>query len=326
MLPTLRIAVLAAAVSTLLAACSGDAGTAPAASTTDVAAPQVEAEQALTAKLNAYIACFNQVDARVHTGAGHYTGWMDDPTKGPSGKEATVYAPYDISDHDMKLCDAPLSGAIAATPALPALDAAAGRYRDALKTLQPLSHQVHDYYERQDHEDDQFAKGKQLHAPLMRALSSFVEASEAFSAELDAQNDAAQRAQLKVLEQAQGRTREYYRLAMMLDAKAIVGLLQEDAFDVARATALLEGFNQLSDEAHAKVADAEPGKLDWNSFETAAEKFRREGKARVKRVSEKTAYTQMEKGWLDSPTLAPEGSPGRLLRTYNDLVFQSNRQ
>jgi hypothetical protein len=34
----------------------------------------------------------------------------------------------------------------------------------------------------------------------------------------------------------------------------------------------------------------------------------------------------MEQGWLDNPTLAPEGSPGRLLKTYNNLVFQSNRQ
>ncbi|WP_022973773.1 DUF3829 domain-containing protein, partial [Xanthomonas maliensis] len=210
--------------------------------------------------------------------------------------------------------------------ALQSLDAAAKRYLTALKTLQPLANQVRDYYEREDYQDDQFAKGKQLHAPLMAALSEFDAASQAFSHELDVQNDAAQREQLKAMEKADGRTREYYRLSMMIEAKDIVGLLQEDQFDVAKANALVAQFNAVSDEAHAKVANQDPGKMDWNNFEVAAENFRKEAKARIKRVVDKTPYSDMERGWMDNPTLAPEGSPGRLLRRYNDLVFQSNRQ
>jgi hypothetical protein len=326
---SLRLAALAAAVSIFLSACGGK----PSATSPDQAAGHAsadaapsEADEALTRKLNAYIECFNKVDADIHRGAQSYTQWMDDPAAGPTGKETQVYGPAQIDEYDMKLCDAPMTEAIAARPALPALDAAAKRYLTALKTLQPLGNQVRDYYEREDYQDDQFAKGKQLHAPLMVALSEFGNASEAFSHELDVQNDAAQREQLKAMEKAEGRTRDFYRLSMMLEAKEIVGLLQEDAFDPAKATALLDGFNKLSDEAHAKVADQEPGKLDWNSFETAAENFRKEGKARIKRVVDKTPYSKIEQGWLDNPTLAPEGSPGRLLKRYNDLVFQSNRQ
>lgn len=324
-----RVAVLAVAVSAFLIACGGK----PSAASTaqgDAKAPAdhapSDAHEALTRKLNAYIECFNQVDADVHRGAQSYVGWIKDPAAGPTGKETSVYGPAKIDTYDMKVCDAPMTQAAAAKPALPALDAAAKRYVAALKTLQPLGNQVDDYYDREDYQDDQFAKGKQLHAPLMAALSEFADASQAFSDELDAQNDAAQREQLKAMEQAEGRTREFYRLSMMLEAKEIVALLQEDAFDTAKASALLDGFNKLSDEAHAKVADQEPGKLDWNSFETAAENFRKEGKARIKRVVEKTPYSRMEQGWLDNPTLAPEGSPGRLLKTYNNLVFQSNRQ
>lgn len=324
-----RLAALAAAVSVFLVACGGkppataaapDGAKAPA----DHAAS--DAHDALTRKLNAYIECFNKVDADIHRGAQSYVGWMEDPEAGPTGKETSVYGPAKIDEYDMKVCDAPIAQAAAATPALPALDTAAKRYAAALKTLQPLGNQVRDYYEREDYQDDHFAKGKQLHAPLMAALSQFADASQAFSDELDAQNDAAQRKQLKAMEQAEGRTREFYRLSMMLEAKDIVALLQEDEFDVAKANALLDGFNTLSDEAHAKVAEQEPGKLDWNSFETAAENFRKEGKARIKRVVEKTPYSRMEQGWLDNPTLAPEGSPGRLLKAYNNLVFQSNRQ
>lgn len=324
-----RLAALAAAVSVFLVACGGKPSAAPAASA-DGKAPAAQApsdpDEALTRKLNAYIECFNKVDADIHRGAQSYVGWMKDPAAGPTGKETSVYGPAQIDEYDMKVCDAPMTEAIAAKPALPALDAAAKRYAAALKTLQPIGNQVRDYYEREDYQDDQFAKGKQLHAPLMAALSEFGEASEAFSHELDVQNDAAQREQLKAMEKAEGRTREFYRLSMMLEAKDIVAVLQEDEFETAKATALLDGFNKLSDEAHAKVADQEPGKLDWNSFETAAENFRKEGKARIKRVAEKTPYSRMEQGWLDNPTLAPEGSPGRLLKRYNELVFQSNRQ
>ncbi|KTF32072.1 YiiG family protein [Xanthomonas vesicatoria] len=313
----------------VLALCAGcskqttPTDTAPASKGTD--APS-DAQQALNTKLGVYIDCFNRLDLQVHTGAKHYTGWMDDAATGPSGRETGVAGPYDISDYDMKECDAPVSAAAAAQPSLPALDAAARQYHAALQALRPISHQVADYYARQDYEDDQFAKGKQLHAPLMTALERYAEASSTFSAELETQNDAAHREMLKTLEREEGRTREYYRLSMMLDAKQLTDVLQEDQFDTARANTLLEGFNRLSDEAHAKVADQEPDKLKWNSFETAAEDFRRQAKARVKRVVDKTGYSRIEQGWLDSPSLAPEGSPRKLLNTYNALVSESNRQ
>ncbi|KAG0922515.1 hypothetical protein G6F31_019889 [Rhizopus arrhizus] len=108
----------------------------------------------------------------------------------------------------MKQCDAPVTEAIAAKPALADLDASAGRYQQALKALVPLSKDAHDYYDRQDYEDDQFAKGKQMHAPLMAAFKDFVVASETFNTALERHNDAAQREQLKALEQAEGRTRD----------------------------------------------------------------------------------------------------------------------
>ncbi|WP_049469988.1 YiiG family protein [Stenotrophomonas indicatrix] len=328
---TLSIAALAASLSLLVAACggkapatAGDAEGAAKAAATDASA--TDAQQQLAAKLNAYIGCFNTVDSDVHRSAKAYTGWIKDLQAGPTGRETRVYGPSEIDSYDIKQCDGPITEAMAAKPALSGLDAAAGRYLQALKALAPISHDVHDYYDRLDYEDDQFAKGKQLHAPLMAAFKDFASASEAFNIELERQNDAAQREQLKVLEQAEGRTREYYRLAMMLEAKAIMDMMGEDDFDVARARERLDVFNRISDEAHAKVADQEPGKLDWNSFEREAENFRREGKERLQRVSGKVPYTDFEQRMLASPSMAPSGSAGRLLHIYNALVFQSNRQ
>lgn len=319
-----RVVVLAASVSVLVAACGGKSPSP--ATDAKTSEKQPDSLQGVTAKLSAYIDCFNRIDAKVHAGARQYTGWMQDPFAGPTGRESGMTGPYDIDAYDMKQCDAPVSVAAAANPSLPALDKAARDYRAALKALQPISHAVADYYTRQDYEDDQFAKGKQLHAPLMVAFKDFVAASETFNAELERQNDAAQREQLKALEQAEGRTREYYRLAMMLEAKAIMDLMSEDDFDQAKARERLDAFNRISDEAHAKVADQEPGKSDWEGFERGAENFRREGKERLQRVSEKKPYTDFERRMLDSPSMAPRGSANKLMQEYNTLVFQSNRQ
>ncbi|MDT3529836.1 YiiG family protein [Stenotrophomonas pavanii] len=327
---TLSVAALAASLTIVLAACgskapatTGDAGPS---STPDASAASSDAQQQLTAKLNAYIGCFNTLDSKTHGSIESYTRWIKDVEAGPTGRETQVYGPFEISDYDMKQCDGPVTEAMAAKPALAELDAAAGHYQQALKALVPISKEAHDYYDRQDYEDDRFAKGKQLHAPLMAAFKEFVAASATFNAELERQNDAAQREQLKALEQAEGRTREYYRLAMMLEAKAIMDLMSEDDFDQAKARERLDAFNRISDEAHAKVADQEPGKLDWNSFEREAENFRREGKERLKRVSENTPYTDFERRMLDSPSMAPSGSASKLMQEYNSLVFQSNRQ
>lgn len=325
----LSTAVLAVSITLALAAC-GNKSAEPA---KDAAAPASkadahaeEAEQALTGKLNSYIDCYNDVDSGIHQGIGYYTSWMKDPKAGPTGREERPIGPPDLDADDLKTCDAAIPTAIAAAPALPELDKAAKAYLDSLHTLQPLTHAAYDYYKREDFEDDGYARGKAMHAPLMDALAAFVQASGVFSTALEAENDRAQQAQLQALEKQEGRTRTYYRLAIMMEAKSLMDLMAEDDFDVVQGRARLDAFNTIADEAHAKVADQEPGKMDWNSFETAAENFRREGKERIKRVAEKTAYTDFEQRMLDSPSHAPQGSAGRLLNEYNSLVFQSNRQ
>ncbi len=93
----------------------------------------------MTAKLNAYIGCFNALDSKTHGSIQSYTRWIKDVDAGPTGRETHVYGPFEISDYDMKQCDAPVTGAIAAKPALAGLDAAAGHYQQALKALVPVS-------------------------------------------------------------------------------------------------------------------------------------------------------------------------------------------
>lgn len=325
----LSTAALAVSVTLALSACgnkSADPAKAAAAPASTADTQAEDAEQALTAKLNAYIECYNDVDSGIQRGIGYYTGWMKDPKAGPTGREDRPIGPPDLEVSDLASCDAAIPTALAAQPALAELDAAAKAYLDSLHTLQPLTHAAHDYYKREDYQDDGYARGKQMHAPLMDALAAFAQASDTFSNALDAENDRAQQTQLQALEKQEGRTRAYYRLAIMLEAKSLMDLMSDDDFDIAQGRAKLAAFNSIADEAHAKVADQEPGKMDWNSFETAAEQFRREGRERIKRVVDKTPYTDFEQRMHDSPTHAAQGSAGRLLNEYNRLVFQSNRQ
>jgi hypothetical protein len=112
---------------------------------------------------------------------------------------------------------------------------------------------------------------------------------------------------------------------MMLEAKAIMDLMSEDDFDQAKARERLDAFNRISDEAHAKVADQEPGKLDWEASSVGREFPSRRQGAAAARQREKP-YTDFERRMLDSPSMAPRGSASKLMQEYNTLVFQSNRQ
>lgn len=323
------VAVLAAAVALTLSACGGNdkapkAAKADAAGAASDAPGNVDAQQALTAKLNDYIDCYNGIDASVHRGITSYTRWMDDAQVGPTGKEDRGYGPAEVDDYKLKKCDEAVARALAAKPALPELDSAAKDYLAQLHALAPLAAEAYSYYNREDFEDDGFARGKQMHAPLMAALQSFTDSSERFSDALEKQNDQAQREQLAALEKADGRTMEFYRLSMMLEAKALVDFMTEDDFDVAAGAERVAAFNAISDEAHAKVKP-ETRSTEWSTFEMSAEQFRRESKERLARVRDKAPYSKIEQGWLDHPTLAPSGSPLKLMNAYNDLVQRSNQ-
>ncbi len=102
---TLSVAALAASLSLILAACGGKApaaaGGAAASGTPDARAAPSDPQQQLTAKLNAYIGCFNALDSKTHGSIESYTRWIKDVAAGPTGRETQVYGPFEISDYDM---------------------------------------------------------------------------------------------------------------------------------------------------------------------------------------------------------------------------------
>ena len=253
-----------------------------------------------TAKMNAYIECYNRADDSAHTSIERYQSWIKDIKKGPTGKESHIYGIHDIHENVIKLCNKSMTEGLAIEPAAPELDAAAKQYLDNLNALKEKVSEAHKYYERENYKDDKFAKGKEMHAPLVAAMTAFEKASD--------------------------KNAEYWTLATTLDAKALTNLMQADTFDTDAASKLIDAYEKNADGL-AEYSKAHHD--DWmaGSFlSNAAEEYRVAAKERMRRVRDKEPYSQGEKmhlnpdaGWM------VKGSPYKLLRAYNDLISAANR-
>ena len=103
--------------------------------------------------------------------------------------------------------------------------------------------------------------------------------------------------------------------------------MSEDTFDVTQATAKVDAFEKTTDALvdYAKAhKDEQP--MMWSSMESALESYRVAAKERLRRVRDKTPYSQGDRmmlnansGWMIS------GSPDKLVRNYNELITTSNR-
>lgn len=288
-----------------------------------------DANAQLATKLNAYVSCFNTADGAARHSAQRYVSWIHDLDKGPTGKERTVNVPGDLTAYELDSCTKAIGEASSAKPALPALDSAAVQYLSDLTALVPLASQAHQYYSQEDYKDDGFARGKQMHQPLMMAYGRFIKSSDVYGDEVEKETVKLTDAQLVEIEKTQGRHSPYYRLALVSQGKRLAAQLSADATDVAAATKAIEAYGALVDESD-KATASEPGKpVSWSVFQTSASTFLKDCKDRMRRVRDKTPYSRGEQGLMEnngsSAGWTVTGSPMRVLKSYNDLVEASNR-
>jgi hypothetical protein len=253
---------------------------------------------------------------------------MANAEKGPTGKERSVNVLGEVTPYELESCTKAINQASKAKPTLPALDAAATQYLADLTTLQPLVSQAHLYYSQEDYKDDGFAKGKQMHPPLMKAFNSFMKSSDQFGAEVEKENNEVVAAQLVEIEKSEGRHSRYYRLALVTQAKPLATLFTSSAPDVTEMTKAIDAYSTLLSESE-KATASEAGKpLTWSIFQDNAGTFLKDCKDRMRRIRDKTPYSTGEQsllkgsgnsGWMVS------GSPMRVLKSYNELVEAGNR-
>ncbi len=88
---------------------------------------------------------------------------------------------------------------------------------------------------QENYKDDAFAKGKTLHQTFLKNLESFEAVAESYHAAIQEINDKRQLAELKNIEEREGKTFHYYSLAVMISAKQINNLISQDKFDAEAA-------------------------------------------------------------------------------------------
>jgi len=279
------------------------------------------------AKVNAYIECYNGVEQPIHEGFETYTGWIKDVEAGPTGKEAQPRSPGTVLSHRVEYCGQPLTDALAMTPATP-MDASARDYQQAFQALYAKIEQADGYFSREEFRRDGGEGMRSQHAPLMQAYAAFFKASDALDVALEKNEEDRRAAQLKEIEESEGRSPAYYHLRLVGDGKQLAVAFQDEKPDVAALRTRLADYEALVKEMQA----AGIGKDDpmWGHVQRSADTLIRKAGRGIERIEQGepisaeglAAERKASGSWLTS---APEGAQSDILDAYNDLVTTSNR-
>jgi hypothetical protein len=103
-----------------------------------------------------------------------------DIARGPTGHESPMVGGTSGSLDALK----DLEKVLDATPSADALDRLARRFAQTGQILVPLLDRARVYYEQQDYKDDGYAKGREMHGPLVAAYRDFHNAAEELRVEM----------------------------------------------------------------------------------------------------------------------------------------------
>ena len=277
---------------------------------------------ALTAKVNAAIECINRLSERSHLSRHRYFSWVS--KNGPTGKERIIYGTYTI--YDTSDCRKKVEKANALAPHEPEFEALASAYVEAVAALEPLLKEADDYYSQENYKDDRMAKGKALHPRLIAAWDTFAKADKKLRIDLDVLQDRDAARRLVEIERTEGIKDRYHIEAVMISAKRLLRATEASPTNLAAITETLSGYEAIV-KATEDYAAANKGAKIGSSFINDAKSFLTTSKQLMRRIRDKTPYSQGEKmilntgsgGWMI------EGSPARLTRDYNQLIGSYNR-
>lgn len=312
-----RLASLEGVAGAVSAAITGNS--APAAADDDG-----DADARLGAKLSHYIDCFNQLSRSVHSSEDRYFEWVDEK-KGVTGKEHNVYGVYDVQP---EYCEQGLDKANTAKPSLPDVESAAASYRSAIDALVPLVRAANKYYDQKDYEDDHFAKGKEMHGPLVAAFAKFDEADKALSAKVTALNDALGARRLAALAKDPARKLQYLVEQSVADAKKLLPVAKVeklDQLDESKLAAALTAFetSETNLESFVQKNGQEADKvMSLSSAISAEQDLLKASKALLRRKRDKKDFNK-EFFAGQNPELV-EGHPAQVVDKYNDFIDRVN--
>ncbi|EFS6321541.1 DUF3829 domain-containing protein [Salmonella enterica] len=251
------------------------------------AQPEVDAEEVYSEKMDVYIDCFNKLQLPVQHSLARYADWVKDFKKGPTGKESLVYGIYGITESYITNCQKEMKQVAALTPLLEPIDGVAVSYIDSAAALGNTINEMEKYHE---------------------AIQEI--------------NDRRQLTQLKRIEEAEGKTFNYYSLAVMISAKQINKVISADTFD---AEAMMKKVAELE----TMIAQLKEVNTDGrnSSFISSAADYQLQAKKYIRRIRDNVEYSDFEKKRVQDPAtgwMVADSYPASL-RSYNEMVDDYNR-
>lgn len=283
------------------------------------------AAPSLGKKLQPYIACINRLSERSLSSRERYLSWVNEKT-GPTGRERNIYGLYTI--YETKDCEAGVAKMAAEQPPAPELEKAGADYAGAVSSLAPLLKEANDYYDQGNYKDDKMAKGREMHPRLMAAYNRFAAADKALRAQVDELNDKVQVERLAAIEKAEGKSLHYFATDLMIKAKVLARAENVDPkdFNLEKVTAAIAAFEAVIKDIEA-FNEGPSGKKIGSSILSSAKSFLTSAKELMRRVRDKTPYSQGDRMMLSNPGAGwmVSGSPPSMMRHYNQLVDAYNR-
>jgi hypothetical protein len=275
----------------------------------------------LTEKINAYVGCINRLSERSYESRKRYFSWA--AQSGPTGKERIIYGTYTI--YDTTDCKKNVEKANALEPRDATLEAAGSAYAEAVGKLEPLLKEADDYYSQENYKDDRMAKGKAMHPRLVAAWNEFASADKALRNGVEAINDKRAAERLAEIEQKEGKKARYHVQALIIHAKRVLRAADAEKPDLAALTQALTEYEAVV-RSMEQVSGADGGAKIGSMFIGEAKSFLTSAKQLMRRVRDKTPYSQGDRMMLNAGSgWMVEGSPQRLMRDYNQLIESYNR-
>jgi hypothetical protein len=326
---SLSVTVLLVFAGSTLGACkmleqlkkTGEAATKAAASA-GVAAPtaQEDKDSQLNEKLEGYISCMNYETRAVYRNRAMYLRTVD-AVKGPTGKESYI----NVGSLSPESCLKRIDEAKTKPPAIPDLEAAAADYKTALAALHQVSKTAHNYYDQKDYKDDKYAKGMELHKPLMAAYDAFEKADKVFDEKVTTLNEGISQRRLVRLKDDPKAQLEYLIAKNVDEAKKLVHFTEVDSWEKIDEAGFSSGlaayeasYNELNTYIGGHAPEAEKVSM-LSSFTSATSDYLKAAKELMRRKRDKKDFKN-ERG---SPEHI-EGHPAKVLAEYNDMINASN--
>jgi hypothetical protein len=329
----------------LLALKKSDAGAASGAAADPKVSAADLADEQLQEKLDEYIKCLNSLSSSIRSSRKEYVSSF--PKTGPTGRESSAYIAK-LPDGAAAQCSAGVAKAKLMPPKNPQLEQAGDEFAKYAAELDPQITTLNEYFEKKNFRDDKWAKGKQMHAPLMASFHAFNKADNQLHTVLDGITKPLAQRTLARIERDQGRKFAYHRKHVLNTARDVVEAAdpggEEDAVDFGLYTSThneleaavkdLETYGaahkaELDDQKkapHWPVADS-----NYDSFLRAANDYvkasknffrcLRDAPAKAKTADQKVNVTKIPK----CPDARPLAQQDAVVNKYNEFIRTSNR-